>query len=294
MTDLRAAERIIFGKDHTRIIELKVYAHEFKSKLSSIVKLDGRVGANEIKDIFPDAPNIFKNPKPVTFLEDLIGFCTHKDSLVLDSFAGSGTTAHAVMKLNAIDGGNRRSISIQIPEPLDIAHPAREIHCSEIIDITAERLRRCIKGVSGAKDEGLKKGYGGSFSFFKLGEAVALQTILESKNLPSYETLAAYVFFTATGEEFDPAAINRKTGFIGRSKGYDVYLLYTPEIEALKELALDLETVRTLPALKGGKERKRLVFAPTRFMDDALLHRAGIIFSQLPYEIYERVQTSTK
>lgn len=73
-----------------------------------------------------------------------------------------------------------------------------------------------------------------------------------------------------------------------------MYLLYTPEIEALKELALDLETVRTLPPVKGGKERKRLVFAPTRFMDDALLHRAGIVFSQLPYEIYERVQTSTK
>lgn len=129
---------------------------------------------------------------------------------------------------------------------------------------------------------------------FKLGGAVALQTILEAKDLPTYASLASYVFFTATGEEFDPAAIDLKTNFIGGSKAYDVYLIYTPDIEALKDLALDLSTVRALPKVKGGKERKRLVFAPTRFMDDSLLHQHGIVFSQLPYEIYERVEKTGK
>lgn len=223
---------------------------------------------------------IFGTPKPTRLIQRILQIATDKDSLILDSFAGSGTTGHAVLKQNAEDGGTRRFVLVESEDYAD--------------KTTAERLRRCIKGVATAKDEKLRAGYGGSFSYFKLGEAVALQTILESKDLPAYETLAAYVFFTATGEEFDPAAINRKTGFIGRSKGYDVYLLYTPEIEMLKELALDLPTVRKLPPVKGGKDRKRLVYAPTRFMDDSLLHQNGIVFAQLPYEIYERVEKAAR
>ncbi len=223
---------------------------------------------------------VFATPKPSRLIQRILQIATDKDSLILDSFAGSGTTGHAVMKQNAEDGGTRRFILIETEDYADTT--------------TAERLRRCIKGVPTAKDEALKKGYGGSFSFFKLGSAVALQTILEAKDLPTYASLASYVFFTATGEEFDPAAMNPKTNFIGSSKAYDVYLLYTPEIEALKDLALDLATVRALPKVKGGKERKRLVFAPTRFMDDSLLHQHGIVFSQLPYEIYERVEKTTR
>lgn len=294
MNELIAEDRIIFGDDHKKVIELKAYVVDYKAKLSSVFALDGRAGPNEIKELFPDCPKAFKNPKSAGFIEHLIGFASHKDSTILDSFAGSGTSAHAVFRLNSADGGSRRWIGIQIQEELKEDHPARKLDFKEVIDITAERLRRCIKGVATAKDEKLRAGYGGSFSYFKLGEAVALQTILESKDLPTYETLAAYVFFTATGEEFDPSAIDRKTGLIGRSKGYDVYLLYTPEIEALKELALDLPTVRKLPPVKGGKDRKRLVYAPTRFMDDALLHQNGIVFAQLPYEIYERVEKAAK
>lgn len=231
-----------------------------------------------MKKLFPEleTAEVFRTPKPVKFLQKILQIASDKDSIILDSFAGSGTTAHAVLKQNAEDGGTHRFVLIETEDYADTT--------------TAERIRRCIKGVPTAKDEKLRKGYGGSFSYFKLGGAVALQTILESKDLPSYDALAAYVFFTSTGEQFDPSAMKPKTGFIGRSRIYDVYLLYTPDIEALKDLALDLPTVRALPAVKGSKERKRLVFAPTRFMDDALLHQHGIVFSQLPYEIYERVE----
>ena len=80
--------------------------------------------------------------------------------MVLDSFAGSGPTAQAVLSLNAEDGGNRRFILIE---------------CEDYADsITAERVRRVIKGVPTAKDEALKKGLGGSFSFFELGKPIEL------------------------------------------------------------------------------------------------------------------------
>ncbi len=237
-------------------------------------------GTAELKEIFKgEAPIAF--PKPSDFIKLLIEqIATDKDSLILDSFAGSGTTGHAVMKQNAEDGGNRRFILVETEDYADTT--------------TAERLRRCINGVPTAKDEALKKGYGGTFSFFQLGGAVALQSILTEKNLPSYASLASYIFFTATGEQFEPSVMNPKTHFIGKSKAYDVYLIYTPDIEALKDLALDLATARALPQVKGGKERKRLVFAPTRFLDDPLLHQHGIVFSQLPYEIYERVEKTAR
>jgi adenine-specific DNA-methyltransferase len=282
--ELDADNRIWWGEDKNQVPAIKRFLSEVQDGLvPETIWTYKEVGHTQeakkvLMDLFPtDLPD-FTTLKPPRLIQRILQIATDKDSLILDSFAGSGTTGHAVLKQNAEDGGTRRFVLIE---------------CEDYADTTtAERLRRCIKGVPGAKDPQLKKGYGGSFSYFKLGEAVALQSILESKELPAYEMLASYVFFTATGEQFDPAAVKRKTGFIGRSKAYDVYLIYEPDIEKLKDLALDLGTVRALPKATGG--RKRLVFAPTRFMDDALLHQNGIVFSQLPYEIYERVEKSAR
>ncbi len=119
---------------------------------------------------------IFITPKPVDLLLRILKLATDKDSIVLDSFAGSGATAHAVLAQNAADGGNRRFILIE---------------CEDYADtLTAERVRRVIKGVPTAKDEALKKGLGGTFSFFKVGKAVELESILDGKALPTYEDLA--------------------------------------------------------------------------------------------------------
>ena len=284
MAELDANDAIWFGKNGDASPSRKTFLSEVSSTLTpTTIWKHEEVGSTHeanstLKDIFGDPA--FQNSKPPRLIQRILQIARDKDSLILDSFAGSGTTGHAVMKQNAEDGGTRRFVLIETEDYADTT--------------TAERLRRCIKGVPTAKDAALKKGYGGSFSYFKLGSAVALQTILEAKDLPTYGSLASYVFFTATGEEFDPAAMNPKTNFIGKSKAYDVYLLYTPDIEALKDLALDLPTVRALPEVKGSSERKRLVFAPTRFMDDSLLHQHGIVFSQLPYEIYERVEKTSK
>jgi len=106
--------------------------------------------------------------------------------------------------------------------------------------LTAERIRRIIKGVPKAKDEALRKGLGGSFSFIEVGNPMQLESLLKGDKLPSYEDLAGYVFYTATGEEFDSRAIKRKTYFIGESSRYDVYLLYEPDMNYLKNTALTL------------------------------------------------------
>jgi adenine-specific DNA-methyltransferase len=114
-----------------------------------------------------------------------------------------------------------------------------------------------------------------------------LETMLKAEKLPSYEDLAGYIFYTATGEDFDARRINRKTGFIGESAQYDVYLLYEPSLDYLKSTALTLDVARSLPK---GSGKKRLVFAPTKYLDSIHLDEHRIEFCQLPFEIYKAVK----
>lgn len=211
----------------------------------------------------------FDTPKPVSLLRRILELATDKDSIVLDSFAGSGTTAHAVLAQNKQDGGDRRFLLVE---------------CENYVkSITAERIRRVIKGSTSAKDLALRAGLGGTFSYFKLGEPMHKEALLGGTTLPGYDKLAAYIFFTATGEEFDPSQIDKKTWFVGRSSFYDVFLLYEPEIEQLKNLALTLDAARSLPS----GSRKKLVFAPTKYLEDEFLFECNIVFQQLPFEIFE-------
>ena len=215
----------------------------------------------------------FVTPKPTKLLKRILQVAADKDSIVLDSFAGSGTTAHAVLALNREDGGDRRFILIE---------------CEDYADsITAERVRRVIRGVPSAKDEALKAGLGGGFSYLRLGEALRQESLLDPyKPLPAWETLAAYVFFTATGREFEPDAARREDWFIGRGRVYDVFLIYTDDLEELKNMALTTGIARALP----DRGRPRLVFAPAKYLDPELLDLYRIRFQQLPFEIYESVE----
>jgi adenine-specific DNA-methyltransferase len=153
--------------------------------------------------------------------------------------------------------------------------------------LTGERLRRVIKGVPEARNGILQKGVGGSFSYVEVGHPMRLEALLKAEKLPSFEDLASYVFYTATGEDFDAKRINRKSGFIGESAQYDVYLLYEPDLDYLKNTALTLDIARSLPK---GTGKKRLVFAPTKYLDSIHLEENRIEFCQLPFEIYKAVK----
>jgi len=96
---LLADGRIIFGDDETKLIELKVYAHEYEAKLPSVIELDGRSGANDLTNLFGEAQK-FKNPKASALLQELVPYAAGKNDLVADFFLGSGTTVHALMRLN--------------------------------------------------------------------------------------------------------------------------------------------------------------------------------------------------
>ena len=268
--------RIWFGANGTSGPRLKRFLSEVREEIPaqtfwSFAEVGHSDSAKKyLSVIFSDHESTFGTPKPVELVSRIVALSTDKDSLVMDSFAGSGTTAHAVLALNKADGGNRRFVLVEGEDYADT--------------ITAERVRRVIKGVPTAKDDALRAGLGGTFSYFKLGKALSLHAILEGKDLPDYESLARYLFFTSTGEEFDPKKIKRKDHFIGTSRLYDVFLLYTEDHEKLKGLALTLDVANSL---RGPGGKPKLVFAPTKYLDEHFLDRLRITFQQLPFQIYQ-------
>ena len=114
-----------------------------------------------------------------------------------------------------------------------------------------------------------------------------LESILAGKDLPTYRELARYIFYMATGQTFDEKAIDKKSRLIGESANHQIYLFYEPDIQTLKGMALTLDVAEKLPPVKSG--RRRMVFAPTKYLDAEYLEKYKIDFVQLPFEIYQRV-----
>ena len=224
--ELLRDKRIIFSEDRDKLIEIKAYLKEYREKMPSVIEIDGRRGANELRKIFPEIGNPFKNPKTFTLVEWLLSFAAKKDAIVLDAFAGSGTSAHAVAALNARDSGSRKFILIQLPEELPPQSPARKHGYDEIVDITAERVRRVIRGVPNAKDDALKNGLGGSFTYCELGEPIDLERFFDGKGTPGYAQVARYVAYTATGQSVTNVPEEpRKDWFAAEAGGYRIHLI---------------------------------------------------------------------
>ena len=235
----------------------------------SINNQNGKQICNEIFDGCP-----FDFPKSIDLVRKCIGLGAGKDDLILDSFAGSGTTAHAVLALNQEDGGNRKFILVECEDYAD--------------EITGERIRRVIKGVPDAKDEALRKGLGGSFSYYELGEELEMDKILEGTDLPNYEELARYAFFTSTGENWSKSKMEKDAYYIGSSSSFEVYMLYEADKKKLKELALNLDFAMKVQNRFPNKQK--LIFAPACFMEEYHLKEYGIRFAQLPFEIYRMAE----
>jgi len=171
--------RIWFGKSGDAFPRLKRYLSEVQQgRKCDTIWLSDEVGHNqesmrEVKALF-DGEGLFDNPKPVRLLSRCIEIVTDKDSIVLDFFAGSGTTGHAVLSRNAIDNSRKRYILVQLPEPLDIDSKDQRIateYCDKIgkprniAELTKERLRRAAKKI---RDENPMFAGDTGFRVFKL------------------------------------------------------------------------------------------------------------------------------
>jgi hypothetical protein len=265
--------RFIFGKDENKIVEIKIYIDEYKAKLPSIIELDGRRGANELARIFP-GKKVFNNPKPTDLILELLSFATGPDDIVLDSFAGSATTGHAVLKLNKQDGGRRRFILAEMSD-----ETAR--------NVSAPRLKKAIDGYSWQGRDGGEGGtaepLGSGFRFCTLG-APLLDTEGGIGQHVTFADLAAHVFFCETGSPI-PKRANGSSPFLGVHQGRAVFLLYDSKAgEGSAENVLTAGTLKKLP-MPDGFSGTRVVYGEGCTVPADRLARAGMVFKQVPYQI---------
>jgi len=216
----------------------------------------------ELGQIIEDDSLKFDNPKPLKLIKKIVSIFG-KDSIILDSFAGSGTTAHAVLDLNKEDkeDGKRKFIVVEME---DYANK-----------LTAERVRRVIK------EEKLKTG----FTYCTLGSAIDAESILAGK-LPKYAEFAKYVYYLATGMNHpNEDKIKESEYFVGKAPTESIYLLYDKDLEKLKTLAITLDWAQKIHAKDSGK---KVVYAPACYLDEESLDQFNIKFVSIPYNLFER------
>lgn len=271
-------DELIFkkGKSNEWVVSYKQYlkdesGSERSSKPYSII--DGiytQKGTAIINDLFGDG-KAFSFPKPIEVLKQLISFSSSIDSIILDSFAGSGTTMHAVMDLNKEDGGNRKCIMVQMDEATE-AEPKKNI-CK---DITRERVKRAIE----------KNGYNSGFQYLKVGDPIDPESIL-SGNLPPFKDFAKYVFYLCTGKHHpDEKKIKEKDFFVGNEGSLAIYLIYKANLDELSKLALNLSVAEKMR--EKHPEERLVVYAPACFLDEEYLHDSRIEFVSIPYGLHTK------
>lgn len=237
----------------------KVYAPSegkvFRSILSEVSNKDA---ADEMEIILGNK-KIFSTPKPVDLIATLLQLSVSKDAIILDSFAGSGTTAHAVLNLNKKDSGNRRFILVEMMDYADT--------------ITAERVKRVIDGYG----EGNKavEGLGRDFSYYELGAPL----FKEDKNLNEEvgeDEIRKYVYYMETKLPLEVGADDNRY-YMGKANDTAYYFYYEKD----KPTTLNREFLSTVKTKASGY----LIYADVCALPKETLDKNGIVFKKIPRDI---------
>lgn len=211
-------------------------------------------GNDDIKALFTVKP--FDYPKPVSLIKHLLSISTDKESIILDSFAGSGTTAHAVLNLNKKDGGNRKFILVEMEDYAD--------------NITAERVRRVMNGYADTE------GTGGAFDFYELGETM-FNADGSLNEAVGEDRIREYVYYTDTKQYLSRKRDAKNPYLLDTWNGVGYYLYY----EQGKETTLNYDK---LSIIKEKAERY-IVYADTCTLDKDYMTEHNITFRKIPRDI---------
>ncbi len=257
--------RLWFGKDGKNVPRLKKYLSEVKqgmvtnSILYSNIAGSTQAAKERLKKTL--GKNVFDTPKSVSLIELLIVLICDKNSIILDSFAGSGTTAHAVLNLNKSDGGNRKFILVEME---DYAK-----------SITAERVRRVIKGYGEGKNA--VEGTGGDFNYYELGPEMLIDGNI-NENQP-IENIRNYIYYTETNSLVDAHAVreNGNEYFLGKHENTAYYLFY----KRAEVTTLDAEFLGSI----GEAAERYVIYADNCVLSKDFLFRHGITFKKIPRDV---------
>jgi adenine-specific DNA-methyltransferase len=276
--ELQAEGRMWFGKEGKSRPRVKTYLSEAGSLATWTWWTHKDAGHNqeakrELNRIMGSAEDSesFATPKPVRLLQRILQVATDRDSIVLDSFAGSGTTAHAVLKQNAEDGGDRKFVLVEMEDYADT--------------LTAERVRRVIRGSEAGGQPYLGDETG--FDYYEL--AGELFNPLGERINPEVdkEALGRFAYFLETGLALGDGAASafgaNGSAFVGDGRDRDLYLFYEPDgttVFGYEELSALLGG-----AADGGKPA--VVYADRCVVGDEDLEARGIVFRKLPRDLKE-------
>ena len=252
-----------FGQDGKGGIRRKTYLNNVGGRIPTNFWPFSETGhtdeaKKEMLAIF-DGKATFDTPKPHRLIEFVLKVAGTKDALILDSFAGSGTTAHAVLNMNKADGGHRKFILVEMGDYADT--------------ITAERVKRVIHGYGDGKNA--VEGTGGSFSYYELGEPL----LLPSGNLNEKvgtEKIRDYIWYTETKKPL-PDHKNSNPYFLGENNSTAYYFFYEPQ----KVCVLNYDFVATIPEKAEGY----IIYADRCTLSEQELQQLGITFKKIPRDI---------
>lgn len=267
LEEMMERKEVIFSEDQTRIIK-KTYLKDQSGITPSNIWWDiedtghNRNAKYELIKIFDElkTSEIFKTPKPVKFIDKILRISTDESSIVLDSFAGSGTTAHAVLKYNREDGGNRKFILIEMEDYSE--------------KITSERIKRVIGGygTGGKKVEGI----GGSFDYYFLGEPIFLDDGMINESIGD-DKIRRYVYYTETKTTIAQPNGHDNKYFMGRNDNTCYYFYYESEQVTSLDHAF-LATMKT-------KAEQYIIYADNCLLTKAFMTKHSIIFKKIPRDI---------
>ena len=215
--------------------------------------------AKILKAIF-DGRSTFETPKPTRLIERILQIAGDQNTLILDSFAGSGTTAHAVLNMNKADGGHREFILIEMEDYAD--------------SITAERVKRVIRGYG----EGKKavEGTGGNFSYYELGPVLLLPDGNLNEDVGA-EKIREYVYYMETKEPMPAEQPTDEPYFMGLCRNNAYYFYY----ERNRVTTLDNAFLASI----GTKAEGYTVYADLCAIPQARLQAYNITFKKIPRDI---------
>jgi adenine-specific DNA-methyltransferase len=224
----------------------------------------------ELLRIIPEVP--FTTPKPLRLMQRILQLGAEKDSLIMDSFAGSNTLGHAVLQANAADGGSRRFITVEmIP---DICR-----------HVAAVRLRKAISGYSYQQGENAVSvdGLGSGFTYCELAEPLFTQDGDICREV-SFSDLAAHIFFTETGQPMAEQAKKSVSALLGVYNGVAIYLLFNG---VLGDKTINGGNILTGPILSKlpSFDGPKVMYGEGSRLGQDRLRRENIVFKQIPYEI---------
>jgi adenine-specific DNA-methyltransferase len=227
----------------------------YKNLITSVLNADA---AANMKQIF--SSKIFDYAKPVTLIELFLKYVNTEQGVVLDSFSGSGTTAHAVLNLNKQDRGNRKFILIEMEDYAE--------------DVTAERIKRVTKGYG--KDKKAVEGTGGSFDFYKLGQPVFKDDSNLNEEIGE-EKIRNYIYYTETKQHLEREQTPAHKYLLDTFNDTGYYFYY--DKDKLTSLSLDTLNIVT------EKAEQYLIYADHCLLDKEYMLAKNIIFKKIPRDI---------